>query len=175
MTTDTQTTYEGTQRVRRRSHPHCVVCAPENARGLGLEFVRRKDGGVESRFDCSKALEGYPQQLHGGVLALLIDSAMTNCLFAHGHVAVTGELKIRFLHPVATRQMISVRAWIDRSRPPLHVMRASVVQNERIMASASAKFMERRRKWPSGTDPRWWIEWLREHLRCSSGARNSMG
>ena len=165
----------GAQATRLRSHPHCVVCAPENSHGLGLQFVVRNDGGVESCFDCNTALEGYPQQLHGGVIALLLDSAMTNCLFAHGHAAVTGELKIRFRHPVATSQAVSVRAWIERSRPPLHVMTASVVQNGKVMASASARFMERPRKWPSGTDPRWWIAWLKQHLRCSSSKVGERG
>lgn len=166
--TSPRTSRDGAQEVRLRSHPRCVVCAPENLRGLGLRFVTRKDGSVESRFDCSPALEGYPQQLHGGVIALLLDSAMTNCLFAHGHVAVTGELKIRFRHPVSTSEVATVRAWIERSRPPLHAMTARVIQDGQVMASASAKFMERQRKWPSGTNPRWWIAWLREHLRCNA-------
>ena len=53
-----------------RSDPHrtCVVCGKENAHGFQLEFVRRGDGGVESHFHCSAAFEGYPDQLHGGVL-----------------------------------------------------------------------------------------------------------
>jgi acyl-coenzyme A thioesterase PaaI-like protein len=155
--------------TRLQSHPRCVVCAPESSGGLGLRFVTQKDGSVESCVDCGGGLEGYPQQLHGGVIALLLDSAMTNCLFAHGCVAVTGELKIRFRHPVATGQPAYVRAWIERSRPPLHLMAARVVQGGRIMASASAKFLERQRRWPSGTNPRWWIAWLKQHLRSSTG------
>ena len=140
-----------THELGLRWHPQCVVCAPDNARGLGLKFATRNDGSVESCFDCSAALEGYPHQLHGGMIALLLDGAMTNCLFAHGHVGVTGELRIRYHHPVRTSRVASVRAWIDRSRPPLHVMAARLVQDGEVMASASAKFMERPRRAPQRT------------------------
>ena len=38
---------------------------------------------------------GFPESLHRGFVAVLLDSAMTNCMFAHGLVGVTGELKVR--------------------------------------------------------------------------------
>jgi acyl-coenzyme A thioesterase PaaI-like protein len=34
--------------------------------------------------------------LHGGVISSILDGTMTNCLFAHGTVAVTAELRVRF-------------------------------------------------------------------------------
>jgi hypothetical protein len=55
---------------------------------------------------------------------------------------VTGELKVRFQHPVATRHVARVRAWIDYSAPPLHVLKAELIQNEQAKANATGKFME---------------------------------
>jgi acyl-coenzyme A thioesterase PaaI-like protein len=129
--------------VSLHSHPHCVVCGRDHPWGLKLHFAIRPDGGVETSVDCSATLEGYPRLLHGGVIALLLDGAMTHCLFAHGRVAVTGGLTIRYHHPVETCQRATLRAWIKRSRPPLHLMAAALVQDGQVMASASAKFMER--------------------------------
>jgi acyl-coenzyme A thioesterase PaaI-like protein len=37
------------------------------------------DGGVEAHFDCSRIFEGYSHRIHGGVIAALLDGAMTNC------------------------------------------------------------------------------------------------
>jgi acyl-coenzyme A thioesterase PaaI-like protein len=129
---------------RRNPHPRCVVCGPADVLGLGLQFTIRADGGVESEFHCSSVFEGYPHQLHGGVIAMLLDGAMTHCLFARGHFAVTAELEVRYRHPVETDRAATVRAWIGRSNPRLHVLAAELIQDGHARATASAKFIDRR-------------------------------
>jgi acyl-coenzyme A thioesterase PaaI-like protein len=129
--------------VEHDPHPGCVVCGRGNARGLHLEFVRRPDGSVEGSFRAGAAFEGYPRQMHGGVIAMLLDGAMTNCLFRHGHVAVTAELSVRFRRPVAVDRAATLRAWIERARPPLRRAAAELLQGGRVMATAHAKFLDR--------------------------------
>jgi acyl-coenzyme A thioesterase PaaI-like protein len=130
--------------IRASCHAGCVVCGPGSPLGLGLCFIMREDGAVESRCDCPASLAGYPDQLHGGVVAMLLDSAMTNCLFAHDHEAVTAELVVRYRSPVATKQGATLRSWIERIHPRLSLVAAELVQNGKVRASASAKFVERR-------------------------------
>ena len=127
-----------------RSHPHCVVCGENDALGLGLTFVTRDDGSVECDFQCSPALQGYTDQLHGGVIALLLDGAMTNCLFAHGHAAVTAEINVRYRHPVAASQPVYLRAWPQRFHPRLNLLAAELVQEGQVKATATAKFIDQR-------------------------------
>ena len=83
--------------------------------------------------------------LHGGVVASVLDGAMTSCLFAHGHPGATAELTVRFRHPVRTGGVATVRAWIERCAPPLHMLRAELVQNGQIKATAWGKFIDRAR------------------------------
>ncbi|MBN2022222.1 MAG: PaaI family thioesterase [Pirellulales bacterium] len=128
--------------MRRKVHPNCVVCGPENEAGLRLEFSLSADGGVQAAFGCAAAYEGFPGVIHGGVISSLLDGAMTNCLFAHGVTGVTGELRVRFRHPVVTNRRCQVRAWIDRSLFPFHVVKAELVQERQIKAKATGKFVE---------------------------------
>ncbi len=74
---------------------------------------------------------------------MLLDGAMTNCLFQHGHVAVTGELNVRYHHAVTVNRDASVRAWSKAARRPLHRLAAEFVQGGQVMAVASAKFFDR--------------------------------
>lgn len=127
---------------RRQTHPGCFVCGPANGHGLGLEFRLCEGGVVEASFACQGAFEGYPATLHGGIICTLLDGAMTNCLFAHGHAALTAELKVRFRHPVATERTACVRAWIASSLRPLHELAAELLQDERVMATAQGRFLE---------------------------------
>ena len=85
----------------------------------------------------------YPGLLHGGVTALLLDGAMTNCLFAHDKAAVTGELAIKYLEPVTLERFAFVKAWISYSFAPLHVVEAELHQGGKVLARATGKFMER--------------------------------
>ncbi len=128
--------------MSRIVHPNCVVCGNGNENGLRLQFGMREDGSVQTDFGCDEKYEGFPGRLHGGVISSLLDGAMTNCLFAHGYTGVTGELKVRFRLPVATGQNSRVRAWIDMSSPPYHILKAELIQDRQIKALATGKFMD---------------------------------
>lgn len=129
-------------KIRARVHANCMVCSLSSKSGLGLEFMLSENGSVQATFSCDKAFEGYANVLHGGLISCMLDGAMTNCMFAHGYAAVTAELTVRFHHPVVIGEFATVRAWIDRSRSGLHVLKAEVVQNQQVRATAVGKFME---------------------------------
>ena len=131
------------RQLRNQSHPHCVVCAQGNGLGLGLSFRVCGDGTVEATFSCDDVFQGYSATLHGGVICTLLDGAMTNCLFALGHAAVTAEMQIRFRHPVATGIPATVRGWITSSTSPLHCLAAELLQDGQVVATATGKFLEK--------------------------------
>jgi acyl-coenzyme A thioesterase PaaI-like protein len=76
------------------------------------------------------------------VIASLLDGTMTNCLFLHGHTAVTVELKIRYSQAVETDKSAAVRSRIVRSTLGLHLLEAELIQGGEVKVTASAKFME---------------------------------
>lgn len=131
------------RQLRKHSHPECVVCGSSNGHGLGLDFRVAGDGIVEALFACDKVFQGYPAILHGGVVCTILDGAMTNCLFARGHAAMTAELNVRFRHPVATDSPAKVRAWITSSTRPVHELAAELIQDGQVMATAKGKFLEK--------------------------------
>jgi acyl-coenzyme A thioesterase PaaI-like protein len=96
---------------------------------------------VGTSFDCDPVWEGYPNCLHGGMIATLLDVAMTNCLFAHGKAAFTAELTVRFREVVITARPATLRAWLVQSSSRLHRMRAELQQDERVKVTATAIFL----------------------------------
>lgn len=129
------------------AHSHCLLCGADNAQGLGLHFQALPDGSVRAVFAGSERHEGYPETLHGGLTAALLDSAMTSCLFARGVVAVTARLNVRYLRPGRLGMPMEVMATLARSSRGLHYLDAEVRQNGGIVATASATFVDR----PVGT------------------------
>jgi len=132
------------QRIQHLMHERCVVCGAKANNGLHVSFEALSDGSVRGLLAGRLDLEGYPRTLHGGIIASLLDGAMTNCLFAHGVVAVTGELIVRYKRPVVTDEIIWLRARIKEASDDLYLMVAELRQGGWLAATAKAKFVPRR-------------------------------
>jgi acyl-coenzyme A thioesterase PaaI-like protein len=143
MPVTTDTPQQRLDRTRQAVHRHCIACGGDG-HAPRLRFRATSEFGVEATFQPSPLYEGYPGMLHGGVIATLLDAAMTNCLFAHGRRAVTADLHIRYRHPVASAEACNLHAWMERSTGPLFILHAELRQANRIQATATGKFMQTR-------------------------------
>ena len=99
---------------------------------------------MQDRIRLPPSVEGYEGLVHGGVIAVLLDGAMADCLFHLGCVAHTGALAVRLKSPVFVGLDARVRAWQEQSRGRLHVLSAQLSQDGRVKAVAKAKFLEAR-------------------------------
>lgn len=127
--------------VRDRLHPRCIACSPGRQDGFRLDFAKTSDGGVSAELDCAQDLEGYPGLVHGGVISLVFDSAMANCMFARGYRAVTAELTVRYTNPVSLGVAARVSAQVTKDMHPLYVLEAQLFQDGVQKARAAGKFM----------------------------------
>jgi hypothetical protein len=111
--------------------------------GLAVKYTTEPDGSVTARFLGHCALEGYPGLLHGGLIAALLDGAMTHCLFVRGHRGLTVELKVRYHAGVNAAEESSVRAWLKDSAHGVFQLGAELAQGGVVRARATGKFMTR--------------------------------
>jgi uncharacterized protein (TIGR00369 family) len=86
------------------NHSQCCVCGAASIWGGPLQFVRVPEG-VMAEVALPATLQGYDQTIHGGVVAMLLDSAMTWAVFATGAQGVTADLRIRYRLPVRAGQV----------------------------------------------------------------------
>jgi uncharacterized protein (TIGR00369 family) len=129
----------------RNSHTRCLLCGSLNPLSLKLSFQADDKGVVKARFQSHHLLQGYNDIIHGGVIAALLDAAMTHCLFHHGIQGLTADLHVRYVHPVSCDATLDIRAEILSSLPPLYRLKAEALHENRVMAWAEAKFMQRGR------------------------------
>jgi acyl-coenzyme A thioesterase PaaI-like protein len=127
--------------TRTEAHPFCFVCSGSNPMGLALRYEPQPDGSVSAKFLGHCALEGYSGLLHGGLIATLLDGAMTNCLFARGIRGLTAELKVRYHEGVEASEEVFLRAWLEDDTHELFQLRADLKQGGAVKASATGKFM----------------------------------
>ena len=113
-----------------------------NPFGFGLVFQPAEANSLSATFTGNPCYEGYSGMLHGGVISALIDTVMANWLLRNDIIAVTGELTVRYLRPIASNATLTVTTWIDASLPPLYHLKATIRLGKTIVCKGKAKFMQ---------------------------------
>ena len=125
------------------NHDGCIICGSRNPLSMGLKFTPRGEDTVETTFTGGPHLQGYEGILHGGVISAVLDSAMAHCLLVKNIRAVTGDLRVRFLHAIPCTSRVTIRAWLTCAVSTLYELRAEARVDGRLVARAKAKFMEK--------------------------------
>ena len=131
------------------AHRACFACGVGNDQGMNLHFDTGSDGVAAAVWLPSGAFQSYPDRVHGGVIAILLDCAMVHALFARGVAGVTAELSIRYLQSVTLLVPVEVTGWMEECRHGIYLCRAEVRQAGGVAVRASAKFLAL----PAGADP----------------------
>ena len=90
---------------------NCFGCGPENERGLRLEFaVEVADGAVVSRasVQLGREFQGRTGFAHGGIIATLLDEAMSKLNRGLDVSAMTRHLEVDYLRPVPSAAPLTV-------------------------------------------------------------------
>ncbi|EKE00910.1 MAG: Thioesterase superfamily [uncultured bacterium] len=123
-----------------KSHCNCIVCGKNNPYSWKMKFVTNENGKTHTTFRGNDTFQGYKGILHGGIITTLLDATMTHCLFDQGVVALTGDLRVRFLHPIPCNSIINLQAQIITTKKALYVVKAEAICQKKVMAWAEAKF-----------------------------------
>ena len=118
--TDESPQYHGPQN-------HCFGCGPSNPVGLRLQFESipgAEDHPEPSAVVCMTTLsdlyEGPPGYLHGGIIATLLDEAMSKANRALGVTAMTRQMQVDYLRPVPSNSPIRIEGQVTRSEGRKH-------------------------------------------------------
>lgn len=137
--------YIWTAKCRRTNeaapHSRCFACGRENQDGLDLQFRPSGDASVSCECIVSEIYQGYNDVVQGGIVSTILDSAMTNCLFEHGIEAMTARLNVKFKAPVHTGVPLKATARLLKSEKRVYDLEASIQQNGKVRAVATARFM----------------------------------
>jgi acyl-coenzyme A thioesterase PaaI-like protein len=86
--------------------------------------------------------EGPPGRAHGGVLALLFDSALTSLVQHEGRLAVTGTLNLRYVRPTPLHRELQIEVHIDEQLQRKVLASGYVVCDGERTVEASGVFVD---------------------------------
>jgi uncharacterized protein (TIGR00369 family) len=123
----------------------CFGCGKANETGLHLEFLLAADGAVVSRSIVPETFEGHPGYLHGGIIATLLDEAMSKAVRAMGRPSMTSKLEVEYLRPVPSGAPIRIEARVVRNEGRKHWAEAVIVDKEESeLARGTGMFIQMR-------------------------------
>ena len=121
----------------------CFGCGSANPAGLRLEFLLAHDRSVVCLTTVTASFEGPQGFLHGGIIATLLDEAMSKAVRAQGVTALTRHLEVDYLRPVPSGAPIRIEGHLVHSDGRKHETRARILDGEmQILARAKGLFIE---------------------------------
>jgi uncharacterized protein (TIGR00369 family) len=121
----------------------CFGCGMDNTAGLRLEFYLAEDGSVVCPVAVSETFEGPPGYVHGGIIATLLDEAMSKSVRAKGIPAMTRSIEVDYRRPVPSGAPLRIEGRLLRSEERKHWTEARILNAEgTTLASAKGLFVQ---------------------------------
>jgi uncharacterized protein (TIGR00369 family) len=110
---------------------------------LHLEFLQAEDGSVVCLPTVSNTFEGPVGLLHGGIIATLLDEAMSKAVRARGLTAMTRQMEVDYLRPVPVAAPIRIEGRMMRSEGRKHWTEARILNAKgSTLAAGKGLFVE---------------------------------
>ena len=102
---------------------HCFGCGPKNAEGLHLTFqIDREAHTAVASVTLDNRYQGAPGYVHGGIIATLLDEAMSKLNKPLGVMAMTRQMDVSYLRPapIGTEMRLQSRFMRREGRKLFH-------------------------------------------------------
>jgi uncharacterized protein (TIGR00369 family) len=129
--------------MAHRAQNRCFGCGQANGTGLRLEFLLAEDGTVVCLPTIPDSFEGPAGYLHGGIIATLLDEAMSKSVRARGLTAMTRQMEVEYLRPVHSGAPIRLEGRLVRSEGRKHWSEARILNPRgHVLAEGKGLFVE---------------------------------
>jgi uncharacterized protein (TIGR00369 family) len=87
----------------------CFACGHDNPQGMHLKFTQEGNRFV-CNFRLSKRYTGPPGYCHGGIIATILDDAMSKLNKLRHVIAVTSKMTVEYIKPVPLNKPLRVES-----------------------------------------------------------------
>lgn len=133
---------------------HCFGCGQANRMGLRLKFFVDEQHTIVCRVKLARRFEGPPRHAHGGVIATLLDEAMSKANRQFGVLAMTRQMEVEYLKPVPLGvSLLLTGRHVEKSGRKHHCEAELASEDGMVLARAKALFIEVRPELPRKISP----------------------
>ncbi len=131
---------------KQRNSRMCVVCGMDNPVGFQAQFYNMEDGSVVTPFRYRKEHQSFPQRVHGGLIATMLDELGLRALWAKGSediFGVTMSMEVKYRKPVPYDKDLIGRGILARDTSKFAVIKTELFEPRGILlAEAEVKYIK---------------------------------
>lgn len=131
---------------KQRNSRMCFVCGMDNPIGLKAQFYNMEDGSVMTPFRYTENNQSFPQRVHGGLVATMLDELGLRAMWAkHSEemLGVTMTMEVKLRKPVPYNEDLIGRGIVQKETPQFASMRAEIFDRKgNLLAEAVLKYIK---------------------------------
>ena len=122
----------------------CFGCGADNPDGLQLRFDQ-VDGTAVTELEVPSRFQSWQGVVHGGMVALMLDEAISWAAWNAGRPGVTGRLEVKYRQPLHVGERVRLTGRVDNLRRTLVYATAFIdrIADGGRVAEATATLMVR--------------------------------
>ncbi|MBN2135597.1 MAG: PaaI family thioesterase [Acidobacteria bacterium] len=121
---------------------YCFICGKKNPIGVKLEAYY-ETGKVEAEWIPDKALIGWENIIHGGIISAILDEIMVWVPWTvTGRFYFTGEMTVRFIKPLLSGTKVKATATVLKEGTRIFETEGSLTgEDGTVYATAKGKYL----------------------------------
>lgn len=131
---------------KQRNSRMCFVCGMDNPVGMKAQFYNMEDGSVMTIFRYGEEHQSFPQRVHGGLSATMLDELGLRALWAQEGeevMGVTMSMAVKYRKPVPYREELVGKGILVKASSKFATMRTEIYDRKGILlVSADLRYIK---------------------------------
>lgn len=131
---------------KQRNSKMCFICGMDNPIGLKAQFYNMEDGSVMTKFQYREEHQSFPQRVHGGLIATMLDELGLRALWAKGseeEFGVTLSMESKFRKPVPYNEILIGKGLVKKETSKFITIDTEIFNTSGdLLANAEVKYIK---------------------------------
>lgn len=131
---------------KQRNSKMCIICGMDNPIGLKAQFYNMEDSSVMTLFSYKEEHQSFPQRVHGGLIATMLDELGLRALWAKSSenvFGVTMSMNVKYRKPVPYDEQLIGRGIVEKETAKFSTMKTEIYDRRgTLLANAELKYLK---------------------------------
>lgn len=131
---------------KQKNSKMCIICGMDNPIGLKAQFYNMEDKSVMTIFKFKEEYQSFPQRVHGGIIATMLDELGLRALWAKSSeddFGVTLSMNVKYRKPVPYNEILIGKGLVQKETSKFVTIETEIFDRKgNLLANAEVKYIK---------------------------------
>ena len=131
---------------KQRNSKMCIICGMDNPIGLKAQFYNMEDKSVMTIFKFKEEYQSFPQRVHGGIIATMLDELGLRALWAKSSeddFGVTLSMNVKYRKPIPYNEILIGKGLVQKETSKFITIETEIFDKKgNLLANAEVKYIK---------------------------------